>query len=333
MANATNGRKPSSWRGLSMAITVLLVAAGVFYVIRHARDFAALGNLSVVLWAEIGVLALGSPILLGWCNKVVVGVFGVDLRFSEWFGLTMVGSMANMFAPFAPGAGMRALYLRRVHGLAYVHFANCLAAPLLIGAMVNSSLALMALILVWRLHGAVSDALLAAVLVTFAVPLALVLWPMRVGVPENKWLRRLASVINGWRTVVTRRMAVAELGAAMVVRTVLLTGIYHLLFDAIEAPAPWLACLTIASLGSVARLVNITPGSLGIYEAVLMMTSTSFGISASAGMMVALVHRLVSSLLIILSGSLYGHLLAREVFEAPNNQDGPSLPSDDDVLT
>ncbi len=312
MYNATNGRKPSSWRGLSVAITVLLVAAGVFYVVRNARDFAALGNLSVVLWAEIGALALVSLILLGWFNKIVVGVFDVDLRVSEWFGLTMVGAMANMFAPFAPGAGMRALYLKRVHGLAYVHFANCLAATLLITAMANSALALVALILVWRLHGAVSDALLAAALVIFAVPLALVLWPMRVGVPENKWLRRLASVINGWHTVVTRRVAVAELGAVMAARTLLLTGIYHLIFDAIDAPAPWLACLTMASLGSVARLVNITPGSLGIYEAVLTTTSAAFGVPVSAGLMVALVHRLVSSLIIVASGVVYGHLLSRE---------------------
>jgi uncharacterized membrane protein YbhN (UPF0104 family) len=311
--------KASAAKWISLGVTAGLVAAGIVYIVRHADQFAAVGRLSGGQCAAVSGLALVSLVLLGWSNKLVVRVFEIDLRFSEWFGLTMVGAMVNMFAPFAPGAGMRALYLKRVHGLAYVHFANCLAAPLLVGTMVNSLLALVALGLLWARHGPVSSALFALVLAAFLGPLALVLWPVSVKAPDRKWLRRLAMLVNGWRTVATNRLIVMQLGAAMAARALLLTVVYAIILSGIGVRAPLLACLTMASLGSVVRLINVTPGALGIYEGVLMAISSTFGIPPSAGMMVGLVHRLVSSVIILASGAVFSHILGREVAAAEHD--------------
>lgn len=313
------GSQIAKW--LSLAVTAGLAVAGVLYAVRHAHQFAALGRLSVAQFATISVVTFASLLLLGWSNKLVVQTFGVELRFREWFGLTMVGAMVNMFAPFAPGAGMRGLYLKRVHGLPYLHFANCLAAPLLIGMMANSGLAMLALVFLWTVHRSVNGLLFAVVLAAFAIPLALVLRPMSLNDSDHKWGRRLAMLVNGWRMIAVDRSIVIQVGATMAARTLLLTGVYAVILAGIDMQIPLLACLTMASLGSIVRLINVTPGALGIYEGVLMMISTTFGIPPSAGMMVGLVHRAASSVLILVSGAVSGHVLGLQLSSANYQED------------
>jgi uncharacterized membrane protein YbhN (UPF0104 family) len=316
---------PGGWRWISAGLTAVFVAGGACYVARHASEFVVLRDISLTRTGQITALTLITWVLYAWCNNVVVGIFGIRLRVREWFGLSMVGAMANMVAPFSAGSGLRAVYMKRRYDLPYTHFASCVVAPLLIATLVNSTLGLAALAILGLGGATVSIALAAAVGAAFVSSLGMVLWPFRALPSGGRWVQRLASALRGWHMVVGHRRALLQLAAWMAAATFLLTAVYYLTLDAISVKVPWTVCLVMASCGSIVRLANITPGGLGVYEGVLTLTSSSFAMPASAGMMAALIHRLLSSVIILVTGVVYSHVLSRELAGTPPQPEGEAL--------
>jgi len=123
--------------------------------------FAALAGIAVYLWlqrqellsirleapAYLLLCALGMLVNISANGLVYLLVFrklGARVSFAESFALTALSIAANLFLPLRGGAGLRAVYLKRVHDLRYTRFAASLIVFYVLSALVASTGTLMA---------------------------------------------------------------------------------------------------------------------------------------------------------------------------------------------
>ena len=68
--------------------------------------------------------------------------FGIDLHFFEYFSISIITSIGNIFLPMKGGAGFRAVYLKSRYDFDYSYFLSSLAANYLVVFGVSSAVAL-----------------------------------------------------------------------------------------------------------------------------------------------------------------------------------------------
>ena len=289
---------------LSTIVGLLLLSMCLSYAITHYKDFQLLRKISTLEFTSVYFLSMFSWVAYAWCNAVLYSVLGIKLRFKEWFSLTMMTTFANLFVPAGTGMGAKAIYLKQKHALGYSYFISLSSGLLLLTMLVNAVIGLsscLILNLFYNVSSVPLTILLSGILVGGFL---LILLPGNICLSNRKPFNRLEHLIKGWESFASHRGAQIRISAVTVVRLALLSIIYYLVFSAMNVDAEWLSCWIVASFGTIARLVNITPGSIGIYEYSVGLSAEAFGIPLAAGVTVALVHRAISVLIVLPFGAL-----------------------------
>lgn len=305
-------------RILSVTILVAFAAWAAWYVHDHRGDFAGIRRVS---WLDLVSLYGASLVLLGFNGLLLrdaTRIFGVRLRAPEWASLSAFSSFANYFLPFRGGAGLRAVYLAKVHRLHLADFLTTLSALVLMHAVANGALALVGMIALW-MGGGTFDPLLGLFFASVVGGgLALIAVPPRqvrggTGFP----LAQIARLIAGWQRLRRHPRSLWRLW--------LFTGGFSLAslwqcaqaFSAIGAPLSPAGNLVYAGAKNLAFLAGLTPGSLGIVEAVSVYLGGSLSYSPAQALLVQGLIRAVSLSVLLVTGLPALHLL-RKRLAAPN---------------
>jgi uncharacterized membrane protein YbhN (UPF0104 family) len=224
---------------------------------------------------------------------------GARISYWESFSLTTLSIAANLFLPLRGGAGLRAVYLKRVYGLRYTKFAASLLVFYVLSAVIASLGALAAVSWMMTVQGRPGlSPILVVSLVVLAGSASTVYVPRlrRAG----HWLRDgLAAITEGWYelresgTLLARLLAVAGLQMA---------GLLVSLWGAAAAIGVRLTLveiLVVGTLGVLSTLISLTPGSLGIYEATVGLAGAAVGMGGTEGVIAALVSRTVLAVLLL----------------------------------
>lgn len=309
-------------RILSLAILAAFAAWVAWYVHDHRGDFADIRHVS---WLDLASLSGAFLVLLGLNGlliREVTGVFGVRLRTPEWASLSAFSSFANYFLPFRGGTGLRAAYLAKVHHFHLTDFFTTLSVLVLMHAVANGALALAGMIASW-MGGAAFDPVLglffAAVtgggLALMAAP------PHKVPGGSRFPLAQIGRMMAGWDRLRRHPRALRRLW--------LLTGGFALTsvwqcaqaFSAIGSPLSPAGNLVYAGAKNLSFLVGLTPGSLGIVEAISVYLGSSLFYSPAQALLVQGLIRAVSLSLLLVTGPAALYLL-RKRLAAPGGAEG-----------
>ena len=297
--------------------------------------FAALAGIAVYLWlqrqellsirleapAYLLLCALGMLVNISANGLVYLLVFrklGARVSFAESFALTALSIAANLFLPLRGGAGLRAVYLKRVHDLRYTRFAASLIVFYVLSALVASTGTLVAaswLVIVGGRRGLEPILLVAAFcLVGSAATFYLPRLQRR-----GTWIAdALAGISEGWHTL---REGSGTLVRLLPVTALQTMGLLVSLWGAAAAIGVRLSAieiLLVGTLGVLSTLISLTPGSLGIYEATVGFAATTVGVGATEGVVAALVSRTVLMLLLAVIAPLATLLLFRRQDSLPS---------------
>lgn len=296
----------------SIAVLVIVTVAIAWYLSSHRQALTALGNTSL---AAIGCLVALRLLFLGASGlflRAYASKFGIRLEPIEWFGLSVVTTMGNYIAPFVGGVVARAAYLKRRHALPYAQFATLLASSYLITLWVIGAVGTLALLvfnIVVQFHWQVL-AFFVTIVVAVSVPVLLL--PFRL-----PWKNRAAKVVNtsldGWAIVKSDWALLSKLVAYTLVNILLNAASFWVAYDTLGSPVTFGAALLIGLLGSISILVRITPGNLGIQEAVLSLSSALIGAGADEGLLAALLIRAATLAPVFSLGPFFSLLLTREL--------------------
>lgn len=279
---------------LAYCIVAAFVILCAHYVFRHWNDFAFVTAVSFPAIVAAGLLVLCSYVLNAYQLSLFLRNFKVSLGFAELMALTTGMLLGNLLIPMRGGTGGLALYLKRVHDLDFGSFAAIYAGTAVLIALINSGLAITALVLLGWLHNFSHPTLSIFVVGIFACCLYLSLFPPPIRWKRSGLLGLAFRAARSWHLLTRNRRLLLALALSFLAMAFSLMSAFYLIYWALGMPLSASAVLITSSLGNIANLIPITPGSLGIFDAVMIQVPQIFGMDPARSIAATLVFRVLS---------------------------------------
>jgi uncharacterized membrane protein YbhN (UPF0104 family) len=277
-------------RLLGNLLAIVLLAALVWYLVRHWGQLAELLRLDLAHLAVILLASAAGNLTASWSMQQMVGALGVRPTFQDMWLLQNAGNLLN-YLPMKAGTVLRANYLKRRYGLGYARFGAYFVQRTLLMTVVAAAVGLVGVVAAFGLAGAASKILAT----TFAVALAGSLVAMIVPLPTPSGAGRLSRAVRNllaarrelagnWRILL---LCSAVLVANYAMYAVRLGAIYH----SMGVAANPVGFLVLGALASLLMYLSLTPGSLGVQELVLGASATLMGVALDVGLLAAMIDR------------------------------------------
>ncbi len=311
--------KPTS-PALRIMLSVLIVGGfmtwAVWYVYAHQEEFSVVGEVS---WFDLLLLYCAFFALIV-CNgkfiQLITTAFQIRLKHVEWLALSAASSFANYFLPFRGGAGLRALYLAKLHRLPVTDFITTLSVMYLMYAVVNGVLALVGMVFIVWMGGGLNISLMTFFALVTAAGLVLMRYDYRPAkVSERILLKQLQQILLGWSLLRDRDHLLPKLWVITLVFTLVSVWQCKLAFSAISVTLPWGGVFVYAASKNLALLASLTPGSLGIVEAISIYLGTVLGYTTAQALLIQGLIRAVAISALLVAGPLAMILLKRRLAE------------------
>jgi uncharacterized membrane protein YbhN (UPF0104 family) len=278
------------WGGPALA-AAFLVGASVFLLRQRGELLAAIEIHAAFLLP----LALAEGVMLvarGLLTRELCRAFDVRLRVLEAVSLASWTTLANYVAPLVGGAGMRAVYLKRRHGLLYSHFLSLHAGTYAVHFWIGGLFGLAALALLPAVPAAARSLLALLFVGAFGACSLLMFapgWIRKLGIRFGK---RVERVLEGAeRLSAQRRWVILSL---LVVNLLAMGAALFCAFELLGVALGPVEALLLATVTSYSVLLSITPASFGITEGVIVFAAGLVGVAAPVALAAAGVKRLAS---------------------------------------
>lgn len=301
-------------RFITTAVLIALVVIIIIFWQQQPELLIALTNISLanailLILTRLGIFAMNGLFLREFAQK-----FNVNLIFQEWFGLAAITTMGNYLTPFSGGLLVRATYLKKRHQLPYAQFTTLLASNYLVMFWL---IGLIGLLILWRLGQVWQRYWPIALLfsgVTAGISLIFILPDMRF-TRNNRVSRFLNTLFEGWHRVKSDYGLLAKL-IFLTLLTIILNGYsFWLAYWAIGQTISFLAALLLGLVAAFSIFINLTPGSIGVQEAMVALSSELLGAGSSLGLIVVLLLRSVTVLCAFVLGPLYSYSLSKKTHQ------------------
>jgi uncharacterized membrane protein YbhN (UPF0104 family) len=301
--------RPRSYLPYVLSAAAMLVF-GV-YLYRNADRYRQLLDLSVGSVLSLLGLALMFALVNGLASYVFYRGLRVPLTLNEGVGLAAVNTLANQL-PFAGGLVARGIYLKRRHGLAYTRFLSATLALYVCFVAANGAVGI-GVLTYWTLDGSVAVPPL--LILGFSVmALSIVsLWLSidAVSIP-GKLGQRLVQLMDGWQTLRHDLHLVGKLVGLQVVMTLMFALRFWLAFRALSQDVTFTQCLLFSAATVLTRLVNISPGGLGVREGIVAGIAFLLGFEADVSAVAVGIDRLAATSVIGVLGTIYALVLGNK---------------------
>lgn len=294
---------------ISLIIVVSLIIWAGVYVKNHIDEFGIISSLSSKYFVVLLFLSLLEIILVGLFTKVITETFGVSLKTREWLGLSVATRMVNYLLPFKGGAGLRGVYLKKYHDFPYAYFLTALVATSIIIFFVNSGIGIAGVFLTYVYDKIFNWIVFVTLCVFFLFFSAIIVFSPKVPQFRNSFLNQISSAINAWHEVKKSTPVVFKIALIALIHAFFNVLIIFFAFYSFSLKISLIQAMLIASLSILSILIGITPGSLGISEAVIVFSSRLFQITTAQGLLVATLRRVVILFWVFTLGPIFGYIL------------------------
>ncbi len=306
-----NGRK-QNW--LSIAILVLTITGIGFYFRANRNLLDPIRQISITFLFVLILLRFVFLVLNGVILNLFVTRFNVRLQWREWVGLALVTTLGNYITPFSGGMVARATYLKVKHQLPYTKFTVLLGASYLITFSVASLIGIFSLLVLneWQAQTFLLASFLG--LVFLGVVVAMVFPLNWVPSGENRLIRTITAVLEGWQQLRADRELLWQLGVVTTLSMMLNGVAFWVAYRALGFDLVQFEEALLVSLSAVYSVIlTITPGNVGIREALVSLTSELVDIGVGEGLLVALLIRLGTLASVFSLGPIFSVWLTRQI--------------------
>lgn len=305
----TMGRWP--WKNIISGLIVAgLLAMAVWYIKTHLADFSIISQVDGIKLVVILGLVLVNYFSIGLTFKLVLQPFGLKLGFKEWFGLTMITSMGNLFIP-SGGLGFRAVYLKQKYHFDYTHFLSTFAALSIIDIILFGLTGLVGLYFI-SLKNLVFNWPLAIFFVAILLLCsgALIFSPALPAV-KNQFLQKIINVFKSWYNLKAQPGLLAKLFLTTGLNLISSIFIYFFAFRALGLNITWLQSFLPAALGDYGGYMRILPAAAGFFEGAVIYASQVLHSTPAQGLLVAEIIRITGIFWAVSLGLIFGLILTR----------------------
>jgi uncharacterized protein (TIRG00374 family) len=306
--------KKSTKHIISAGILIALVLLFIYYLFGNLGDFKQIfsipfNNLWLIL--VIILILLLNFFITGMLNNELMKPFGISLKRKEYLGLSIVTRFYNTITPFRGGMAARAVYLKQRYKFAYVNFLATLAGIYVLTFFIAGITGLISVLFLWLNYGLFNPLIFYLFLAISLCMLVIIILSPKFNEPRSKWLGRFIKVINGWHLIKNNRKIVFTTSIVALIQLVLGALNILILYLIFDIHIGFFKALFIASLGSIAILVAITPGNLGIADAINVFSATIIGVGLTEAVAATVLGRAISLLLIFILGPIFSYILLK----------------------
>ncbi len=301
-------------RNFMRAILLSIILFGfLFYVKNNQSTFSRLKDIQLFYLLIIACAHLITIFLNGLFVKFILQPFKKKVPMGESFFVSLISTMGNYFLPIGTGTGIKAVYLKKKFALTYSDFMSTLSGNYIIVFLVNSLLGLVSIVMISKVTYTNISKELLALFIFYSLVFSSTLFLAFFGFPvkaaavleRHKILKTISGLIKrvlvGWNFIILNKRLLLKLLTLTLLNffvgmMIIYTAVYALDLRIEIAPL-----MLYTSLVSMSFLLNLTPGSIGLREAVLIAVNTTLGLAIAEILSVSLIINGVLFFVLILS--------------------------------
>jgi uncharacterized protein (TIRG00374 family) len=304
---------------ISLALFFILAAGIGFYLKHNPGQIGYVRDISPWSILLLFFVSVATLVANGLCLRIFTRKFSICLKWKEWFGLASVTAMGNYLTPFSGGLVARAAYLKHRYDFPYTHFLAMLAANYMVAFAVISVTGIITLLTLTG-TGNFSWTVLLFFLATLSAILLVSHMPSIAAGKRHRLLHFIQTALEGFDIIRRDRALWGKLIALTLFNIAAGGLLYFIAFTAIGFAVPFTVALLIYLLTSFTLLINVTPGNLGVQEAVASFASGILGAGADMGLLAALIVRAVTIFSALALGPIFSYLLSKELTKDPGSR-------------
>lgn len=292
-----------------------LLGAVLYVLISNKESIARLQDFEI--WFLVP-LALATAVKYGVAGKIQNDLLkehsGIHLRILDWYSLSVSTAFYNLFLPAKAGTMLRAIYLKKLHGLDISAFIQLVIQKSLHIALFTSAWGALLIWLAPELSWLEKTIYFLVATMVFAV-FGFLIFSEKFA---NQFLTRFGGIKFRLKLRVGPRMFWQLCLWTFVLLA--LSGLeYYFSFRAVKIETAVLHCMIAGAVISLSAQFSLTPGNLGIRELFAGFALKIMGYTLADALLVSLVSRSVTLLDTVLLGSVGNLYLARSSKKAAPN--------------
>ena len=261
-----------------------------------------------MLAALIG-LSLMSRLIAGLKIRTVTKMFGVNLKFKEWYGAASIMNFYNYFISKS-GTALAGAYLKKNHGFNYSKYLSLIMGDVMV-IFIASGIMGFTTYIYGLSAGVFENRLMALFFLCLALGMTGMVFIPEVKLPNKGIFIKVNKVIEGWNTLRRNR---ALMGKMFLLNIGLMAASalrYYILFRLFADKVPLFICLLIAPLNFMAQIVSFIPAAYGIRESITGVVTKLANFGFVPGAMVALVDRVIMMSVAFVQGPIFSFLFIK----------------------
>lgn len=312
-------QKANLKRIISWILTILVLVLMGWYLWKNQDIFI---NLKCIRLQDVILIALLQPIniIIGAIiNKLIIDQIDQKLPMMDAVMLQFTNNFLNRFISEG-GAVYRGAYLKTQYAFPISKFLASLGGVYIISLMTNALLGIIFSIFMYLQFEIYNMYLLIA----FAAILlgCIFLIVINPSIKSEKWIfRKINQVVLGWNNIKYNRPLVIKIFFLTALALLNSSIIVYIVYHGLGWDLKIFNSLFYSTISSIANVVNLTPGGLGINEAILMFSSDVIGLSSEIILLGSLMLRAISMVTTFTLGGISYIILNYRLQKNPDAQE------------
>lgn len=297
---------------ISYIILIVFFIWLVVFIINNTEDFEKILSLR---WYFILVMICFYIIFLlinGYIFKLIISRLGSTISIKEGFFLAIITTFFNFLAPFKGGHLARAVYLKKKYSFSYTNFMASLVGNYLILFFVISLLVLLSVLFLYLKYQIFNFVFTVVFMAIFLGIIIFALFTPKEFSSQNWLVNKLNDIIRGWNLLKTDHKMLFKLCLAALLYSLVGAVFMFFSFQSIGVSLVFIVVLYLYLITRVSFVFSITPSSLGIHEALMVITAAVVNVSASDTLLVAMINRGVSFLTVVILMGIFSWFIFRK---------------------
>lgn len=319
-------------RLVKFLLTVLFAGLFIYYYVDNPESIDAILSLGAIFILGAIIYQIVALLINDLVTKLLVDSASKKgkLSFIDGYYSAFISSFGNYFLPLTGGALLRAVFLKRQHNFSYKKFISISYGSYIVSFLVNFGVALLVLLYLYWSEGIFIPSLTFLVSIIFIVSLSLTTQSLRLDSLVLKAISRLKidkraariidNIVSGWRDILRSPGLLPKLVLLTLANLFLRSAFYYVIFLALSASVSLFQAIIYSVLISLSLYVTITPGSVGVREAILVFYSESLNISQADMLSVSLVDRASLIIILVILFLLFEFVFKKSIIELFNKR-------------
>mgnify|MGYP001188766396 CR=1 FL=1 len=293
----TKIRKIISW-----TLTVLAIGFFIWYLLNNREIFTLLKEIRLLEILLIAVLQPVNIILSGLINKWIIDNIDQEIASIDSIMLQFANNFVNRFVSQG-GAVYRSAYLKMQYNLPISKFLASIGGVYIIGIMANAALGLI-MVLFFLLTKGIFNIYMLLVFAGLLIAMGF-LMIIKPEINSNRWFwKKLNQVVRGWDQIRSNKVLFLKIFFFSALSLINSSIIVFIAYRALDTNIQFMNSFFYSTISSLSNIINLTPGGLGINEAILMFSSDVIGLPSDVILLGSLMLRAISMISILTLGGI-----------------------------